>query len=94
MRHEVTDNAAAGRYELAVGDAIAFLRYAERDGRRVLLHTEVPDALSGQGVGSALVRGALDRLRAAGRQADSRCEFVDAFVARHPDYRDVVPRAP
>lgn len=94
MQREVTDNEAAGRYEMAVGDAVAFLSYAERGGRRVLLHTEVPDALSGQGVGSALVRGALDRLRAAGRQVESRCEFVTAFVARHPEYRDVVPAAP
>jgi GCN5-related N-acetyltransferase len=44
--------------------------------------------LSGQGVGSTLVRGALDALRAEGSKVVPRCEFVAACVERHPEYRD------
>ena len=59
-------------------------------GRIALLHTEVPEALSGQGVGSKLVRGVLDALRAEGAKVVPRCEFVAAYVERHPEYRDMV----
>ena len=88
---EVRDNPAASRFEMASGDAVAFIEYRrEGDDRIVLLHTEVPEALSGKGVGSKLVRGVLDALRAEGAKVVPRCEFVAAFVERHPEYRDLL----
>ncbi len=50
----------------------------------------MPEALSGQGVGSKLVRGVLDALRAEGAKVVPRCEFVAAYIARHPEYRDLL----
>jgi predicted GNAT family acetyltransferase len=88
MPSEVRDNPERGRFEMAVGDAIAFIDYRREDGRIVLTHTEVPEALSGQGVGSMLVRDVLDRLRADGMKIVSQCRFVTAYVQRHPEYRD------
>ena len=85
------DNPAVGRFEMRSGGALAFVEYRrEGDGRIALLHTEVPEALSGQGVGSKLVRGVLDSIRAEGAKVVPRCEFVAAYVARHPEYRDMV----
>jgi predicted GNAT family acetyltransferase len=55
-----------------------------------LLHAEVPPQFAGRGVGAALVRGALEILRAEGSRVVSRCSFVNAYVARHPEYRDLV----
>jgi predicted GNAT family acetyltransferase len=55
-----------------------------------LTHTEVPEVLSGQGVGSKLVRGVLDRLRAEGSKVVPRCEFAAAYMERHPEYRDLL----
>jgi predicted GNAT family acetyltransferase len=75
---------------MAVGDTIAFLDYRREDGRIVLTHTEVPEALSGQGVGSKLVRAVLERLRADGMPVVSRCRFVTIYVKRHPEYRDLL----
>ncbi len=88
---EVRDNPAASRFEMASGGAVAFVGYERAgDDRLALLHTEVPEALSGQGVGSKLVRGVLDALRAEGAKVVPRCEFVAAYVARHPEYRDLL----
>ena len=88
---EVKDNPATSRFEMASGGAVAFVEYgATGDGRIVLLHTEVPEALSGQGVGSKLVRGTLDAVRAEGLKVVPRCEFVAAYIGRHPEYRDMV----
>lgn len=88
---EVKDNPAASRFEMAIGGDVAFVEYERTGGGRIaLLHTEVPEALSGQGIGSKLVRGVLDRLRTDGMKAVARCEFVAAYVGRHPGYRDLL----
>lgn len=90
MQTQVLDNPARSRFELAVGDSVAFVDYERSGDRTVLTHTEVPEALSGQGIGSKLVRGMLEALRAQGRTAASRCGFVTAYAERHPEYRDVL----
>ena len=87
---QVTDNPAASRFEMGSGDGTAFVEYRRAGDRIALLHTEVPEALSGQGVGSKLVRGALDSIRAEGVKIVPRCEFVAAYVERHPEYRDLL----
>jgi uncharacterized protein len=91
MQTEVRDNPAASRFELLSGAEAAFVQYQrEGDDIIVLTHTEVPQALSGRGVGSKLVRGTLDRLREENVKVVPRCEFVAAFIERHPDYMDLV----
>ena len=87
---EVRDNPALGRFEMTSSGGTAFVEYRRAGDRIALLHTEVPEALSGQGVGSKLVRGTLDALRAEGTKVVPRCEFVAAFVARHPEYRQLL----
>lgn len=87
---EVGDYPAMSRFEMASGGAVAFIEYRREGNRIVLTHTEVPEALSGQGVGSKLVRGVLDRLRVEGTKVVPRCEFVAAYVERHPEYRDLL----
>ena len=75
---------------MASGGAVAFVEYMRAGGWTVLLHTEVPEALSGKGVGSKLVSGTLDALRAEGLKVVPRCEFVAAHIERHPEYRDLL----
>ncbi len=87
---QVTDNPALGRFEMTSGGSTAFVEYRRAGDRIALLHTEVPEALSGKGVGSALVRGTLDAVRAEGLKVVPRCEFVAAHIERHPEYRDMV----
>jgi predicted GNAT family acetyltransferase len=86
----VSDNPAMGRFEMPSGDAVAFVEY-QRDGDRIVLtHTEVPEALSGQGVGSKLVAAVLDKMRSDGATVVPECEFVAAFIERHPGYQSLV----
>ncbi len=82
---EVKDNPGTRRFEMASGDAVAFVEYERMgDGWIALHHTEVPEALSGQGVGCKLVRGALDAVRAMGLKVVPRCGFLAAYIERHP----------
>ncbi|KSV60763.1 N-acetyltransferase [Ensifer sp. ENS10] len=78
------------RFELAVDGGIAAVYYRQEDGRLVLIHTEVPEELSGRGIGSRLVTGVFDLVRASHRKVVIRCPFVAAWYARHLDYGDVV----
>jgi predicted GNAT family acetyltransferase len=88
---EVADNPAAERYEVKVDGRLAgFAEYRRRPGRIVFTHTEVDDEFEGQGLGSRLIRGALDEARAAGVSIVPRCPFVAGYITRHPEYRDLV----
>lgn len=93
MAVEVKDVPEAKRYEARVdGEAeIAgvadYLRTAELIA---FLHTEVPPAHEGKGVGSALARTALDEARAAGLRVLPTCPFFAGWIARHPEYQDLL----
>jgi predicted GNAT family acetyltransferase len=91
MLVSVTDNPEAHRYEVRTGDNLAgFARYVRRGGRTYFVHTEVDPAFEGQGLGSALVRGALDAERGRGEPIVPLCPFVRAYVDRHPEDADLV----
>ncbi len=60
---QVKDNPATSRFEMGSGDSTAFVEYRRAGDRIALLHTEVPEALSGKGVGSKLVSGTLGAVR-------------------------------
>ncbi len=87
MEPEINDNTVMHRFELPLaGDALAVSYYKEEDGRVVLLHTEVPQELSGQGIGSRLAHGVFESLRADGRRVIAKCPFMAAYASRHPEY--------
>jgi predicted GNAT family acetyltransferase len=91
MSKEVTEDAGASRYEIRVdGELAGFAEYRLRPGRIVFTHTEVDGAFEGQGVGSALARGALDDARAKGLAVEPLCPFIKGWIDKHPDYRDLV----
>jgi len=87
---EVVNNTGAHRYEARVDGRVAGIaQYQLTDELIVFTHTEVDGEFEGQGVGGALVRGALDL-----RRVLPLCPFVKAWIARHRDYRDLVYHAP
>jgi predicted GNAT family acetyltransferase len=78
------------RFVVARGGLVAELTY-HRDGERLVLdHDGVPEALSGQGVGSALVRAAVDVARASGLTLVPRCPFARRWLREHPELTDGV----
>jgi predicted GNAT family acetyltransferase len=90
----VHDNPADNRFEAFVdGELAGFAVYDLSDGLIVFTHTEVDDAFEGHGVGSALVRAALDDVRARGDlRVRPLCPFVRAWIEEHPDYQDLTRR--
>jgi len=88
---DVRDNPDKSRFELETGAGTAFANYRIQDGKLYVLHTEVPKAIEGQGIGSKLVRGVLENARAQGIKVVARCPFVAAYMKRHPEFNDLVP---
>ena len=87
---DVRDHPADHRFEVRAGNEVAFLQYHDKaDGHRVLVHTEVPPALEGKGIGGRLVKAALDDARAGGRRIVALCPFVRSYLTRHPEYADL-----
>ena len=86
--NETRHNAALGRYELETDHGLAIAVYRQQGDRLIFTHTEVPGADEGQGIGSRLVRAALDDARSRGFRIVPACSFVVDFVRRHPEYAD------
>ena len=82
--HQVVNNTAAHRFEIEVEGELALLDYVERGEDLDLVHTEVPSSLEGKGVGSELVRYALDYAKRTGKHVIPSCRFVQAYLERHP----------
>jgi len=80
----VRDHREVNRFELIKDGHIAFLEYERRTDAFVLLHTEVPAALQGTGVGTRLVKGALELARTEHRPLIVRCPFVTGYLRKHP----------
>ena len=86
----VTNNPAAGRFEAPTEHGVAHLRYVARGDVLDLVHTEVPQAAEGQGIGAALAKAALDHAREEGMKVIPSCPFVRTYIKRHGEYADLV----
>ena len=90
MNDTVSNNPAQQRYELAVDGHIAASYYEIADGVITFVHTEVPPELGGKGIGSKLIKGALDQVRAEGLKVIAQCPFVKAYIEKHPECADLL----
>lgn len=78
------------RFEQAADGEVAFLDYKLEGDRLTLVHTEVPDALEGRGLGSLLVKAALSYAQENDFTVIPVCEFVKSYLKRHPQAADNV----
>src|SRR5690606_15151304 len=82
----VTRNADKSRYEIFLGDQLAgFVEYEESGDRIDFVHTEIDDAFSGQGLGSAPAERALNGAAAGGRANVASCRSLPGYMDRHPE---------
>jgi uncharacterized protein len=90
MSEGVRNNTALNRFELEVDGQLAVAYYRMTPGVITFVHTEVPQALSGRGIATKLIRGALEMVRAQGVEVVPQCPFVSAFMGKHPEYNDLL----
>ena len=87
---DLRNNTAASRFELDAEGETAVAYYRLADGIMTLTHTETPPRLRGRGIASRLVRGVLEQVRAQELKVIPQCAFVAAYMARHPEFNDLL----
>ena len=87
---KVIDNKEKERFEIDLDGKTALIDYSEQNGVVAMTHTEVPPEFEGKGVGSKLVKGALEIVKNDGKRVRPLCTFVAAYIKRHPEYESLV----
>ncbi len=88
----VADHPERGRFEVTVGGELAgFADYHRVGGALDFTHTEIDDRFEGHGLGSVLIKAALDTTRERGMDVLPHCPFVRRYISRHAEYLDLVP---
>lgn len=96
MEVAVSDVPGAKRYEARVeGEpkVAGVADYIRTTELVAFVHTEVSPEHEGRGVGAALVRTALSEARAANLRVLATCPFFAGWIARHPEYQDLLYQA-
>lgn len=90
----IRDNPERHRFEADLGDgSFAIAEYTLSPGKITFTHTEVPPEHEGKGIGSELIRYALDETRRRGLQAIPICPFFAAYMQKHADVQDLIDPA-
>jgi uncharacterized protein len=79
-----------GRFEIERNGEVAYLEYSLSDNVLALIHTEVPEKLRGMGLASSLAEEALRWARDNNRKVDIICPVAQEYIAKHPEYSDLV----
>lgn len=82
---QVVDVPAEDRFVVRADGAEAELLYRVRGSQLFLIHTEVPEALGGRGIGGRLVRAAIRRAETDHLGIVPWCPFARRWLKEHPD---------
>ena len=85
MSLSVIDDTAERQFAVSIDGATARLDYKLHGDRLHLLHTEVPEAFRGQGVGGRLVEAALAKARDEHLTIVPWCPYARGWLMEHPE---------
>jgi predicted GNAT family acetyltransferase len=80
------------QFRFYIDGLVAFIDYGQQGDDLVLLHTEVPPKLEGQGVAAALVKRTLEYAEENGLKVIPRCTYVVAYLKKHPEWERIVAK--
>jgi len=86
----VVNNTDRNRFEVTTDGKRAVAEYILSKTRIIFTHTEVPDSLEGQGIGTTLARAGLDYARTNSLRVMPLCPFIAAFIENNPEYKDLL----
>lgn len=92
MAYELINNEEQKRYYFDIDGLKPRIEYILTKKKIILTHTEVPKALEGKGVASALVKAVLTDVDERGLVLVPLCPFVAMYIKRHPEWKRLVMR--
>jgi uncharacterized protein len=95
MSDTVIHDQAGSRYVLMRGDEELGASYYETGerGELVFTHTEIDEDKQEKGLGSKLVKGALDDVAAnSTARVVAKCPFVFRYISEHDEYQPLTSR--
>jgi len=87
---KVIQNTAKNRFEIKIDESTAIAEYMITAGKIVLTHTEVPEALEGNGIASRLAKFAFKYAKENDLKVLPLCPYMAAFARKHPEVQDVL----
>lgn len=90
MENKIVVNEANSQFEMQTPEGLALIAYELDANTMSILHTEVPEAMEGQGIASDLAKFALDYARENQMKVKNYCRFVQVFLQRHHEYQDLI----
>jgi len=93
MKYEdipLNNNEARHNFEMVVEGERAFIDYQLRGDKIYLIHTEVPQALEGKGIASAMVQKAMHYMEDHHLKIVPLCTYVQHFLKRYPEWNKLV----
>jgi len=82
---QVVNDPRGSRFAVEADGHTAELVYRVVADRLVLIHTEVPEAIDGRGLGSDLVRAAIEHAVEHRLTVVPKCPFARGWLERHPE---------
>ena len=82
---EVVDRPDENRLVLEAKGEVAELIYKQEGNHLIIVHTGVPDALGGMGIGGRLVMAAVEKAAAEGLVVEAWCPFARKWLRTHPE---------
>lgn len=89
--NELLINTEKKCFELQIENHVAFVEFRlNNENILSLTHTEVPKALEGKGVGSAIVEKVLNYMQEQNYLLAPLCPFIAKYVIRHPEWKSIL----
>ena len=87
---DITDNPAAGRFELIEQGLTAYADYRMTADRMIIDYVFSPPALRGAGTAGRLMQGVAAAARTRSVKITPLCGYAAAWLKRHPELSDLV----
>ncbi len=84
---ELNFNQELRQFEFTVDGEVARIEYHISEDRIFLTHTEVPEELSGRGIGSLLAQKTLLHIEKTKLKVVPYCNFIADYIRKNPEYR-------
>ncbi len=90
---EVINNEQQQRFEVNLGNDIAYIEYRWLKNNIVLMHTLVPEKYEGKGIAGTMAKFALEYIKEKKWPLVVYCPYITAYMKKHPEYNELLARA-